>query len=62
MADMADPDDRWRILEKLNDDLVALQNKHSPSPLSGEEPVNLAWVELYETVAAELEAAREAVA
>ena len=62
MASMADPEDRLRIFERLNDSLAALEANYCPLPLSGEEPVNVAWQELRETVTVELEAAREALA
>ena len=64
MASMSDAQDRWRILEKLNDSLVALETNYTPVPLGAEGPPNVseAWAELREVVQTELEAAREAVA
>ena len=64
MASMADPQDRCRVLEKLNDSVAEFQGRHQMPLTSGQGPavVVTAWDEFRTAVLEELEAARLALA
>ena len=62
MASMDNAQDRARVLDRMNDELAALESRHSPQPIDEVEPVSQAWLALRETVRQELRAAKQEAA